>query len=58
MIIIGAFTCFIYYYKKDNLELYFNSNKLFDDVFLVGILCLTNVPSISHIIVLGLVSII
>jgi hypothetical protein len=25
MIIIGAFTFFIYYYKKDNLELYFNS---------------------------------
>ena len=25
MIIVGAFTYFIYYYKKDNVELYFNS---------------------------------
>jgi len=25
MIIIGIFTYFVYYYKKDNLELYFNS---------------------------------
>ena len=27
MIIIGAFTCFIYYTQKDNVELYFNSDK-------------------------------
>jgi len=27
MIIVGIFTCFIYYSQKDNLELYFNSNK-------------------------------
>jgi len=27
MIIIGSFTCFIYYNQKDNLELYFNSKK-------------------------------
>jgi hypothetical protein len=27
MIIIGAFTCFIYYSQKDNVELYFNSDK-------------------------------
>ena len=25
MIIVGAFTCFIYYNQKDNVELYFNS---------------------------------
>jgi hypothetical protein len=25
MIIVGVFTCFIYYNQKDNLELYFNS---------------------------------
>ena len=25
MIIVGAFTCFIYYNQKDNIELYFNS---------------------------------
>jgi len=27
MIIIGSFTCFIYYNQKDNLELYFNSEN-------------------------------
>ena len=27
MIIVGLFTCFIYYTQKDNVELYFNSNK-------------------------------
>lgn len=27
MIIVGLFTCFIYYTQKDNLELYFNSDK-------------------------------
>ena len=31
MIIVGAFTCFIYYTQKDNLELYFNSEKNNDD---------------------------
>jgi hypothetical protein len=31
MILIGAFTCFIYYTQKDNVELYFNSNKVNDD---------------------------
>ena len=31
MIIVGIFTCFIYYSQKDNLELYFNSNKNSDD---------------------------
>jgi len=27
MIIIGLFTVFIYYYQRDNIELYFNSDK-------------------------------
>jgi hypothetical protein len=27
MITVGLFTCFIYYSQKDNLELYFNSDK-------------------------------
>jgi len=31
MIIIGAFTCYIYYTQKDNLELYFNSIDNSDD---------------------------